>query len=496
MRSARLGFGFEPHVVATQAHVLSMRLEPEAEGHHVAPHGESARPAQAGRTRFTLGAIVRGHRAALEAAHPLTPMQKRVLTDIAQCRTAALGGHLDVCLCCGYERPAYNSCRNRHCPTCQALAAETWIDKRSERLLDLGHFHVVFTLPAQLRPLAKYAPEAVYEALFEGVRCSLLELGHERFDATLGATLVLHTWRRDLRFHPHVHAIVTAGGLRRDDQRFHHRPRYLFHVKKVLGPVFRGKVLHALSRAYAGGAFAGFDAFQDPAAFGGLVAKLSELSWNVYAKAPFEKSKHVLKYLGRYTHRVGIANSRLLDVTDEHVVFRTKGGGTETTTPVEFLYRFVQHVLPPGFHKIRHIGLYASPARLALARELLPAPVPSTPPSRPSWEQRLAELTGRDVRQCPVCDELLHRVPLPAQARGPPRRNGRPNGSPIAPRSSGLRRRVARQRAHALAPCHRTPSSLPLRTRSAPSAHAQPVRGASQGASRPPFGTCRRAKNA
>ena len=378
----------------------------------------TAAPAQAGRARFDIGAIVLAHRAELEAEHVLTGRQKRVLTDLERCRTAALGGHLDVCSC-GYEQPAYNSCRNRHCPKCQALAAEVWIDKRSERLLDVGHFHVVFTLPSELRALARHAPEVVYEALFEAVKNTLLELGHERFDAMLGATLVLHTWTRELRFHPHVHAIVTAGGLMRDGQRFHHSPRYLFPVKEVMGPVFRGKVLHALSRAHAKGAFASFDPFQDPAAFGRLVAKLAKLSWNVYAKAPFKKSQHVLAYLGRYTHRVGIANSRLLDVTDKHVVFRTKGDGTATVTPVEFLHRFVQHVLPHGFHKIRHIGLYASPPRLALARERLGMPAP-TPRSRRSWEERLRALTGRDVRQCPRCGGTLVRQALPPLARSPP----------------------------------------------------------------------------
>jgi hypothetical protein len=414
-----LGFGFEPRVVPTDTRELRMRLEPEAECHRVAPHGESACPAQVERTRHDLGAIVRRHRAEFEAAHPLTPAQKRVLTDIAKCRTAALGGHLDVCLACGYERPAYNSCRNRHCPLCQALAAEAWIDKRSEHLLDVGHFHVVFTLPAQLRPLAKHAPEGVYEALFEAARCTLLELGHERFDAQLGATLVLHTWTRDLRFHPHVHAIVTAGGLLRDGQRFHHSPRYLFPVKKVMGPVFRGKVLHVLSRAYAKGAFAGFAPFQDPAAFGRLVAKLAKLKWNVYAKAPFKKSQHVLAYLGRYTHRVGIANSRLLDVTDEHVVFRTKGDATETVTPVAFLHRFVQHVLPNGFHKIRHIGLYASPRKLDVARALLGMPRWVPQPTL-SWHQKLLELTGRDVRLCPRCLAPLLQLPLLPEERAPP----------------------------------------------------------------------------
>jgi hypothetical protein len=415
----------------------------------------TASPAQAGRARFDIAAIVRAHRAQLEAEHPLTCQQKRVLTDIAQCRTAALGGHLDICLSCGYEHPSYNSCRNRHCPKCQSLAAEVWIDKRRERLLDIGHFHVVFTLPAELRPLAKHAPGTVFNALFCAAKDTLLELGHARFDATLGATLVLHTWTRDLRFHPHVHAIVTAGGLVRGGWHFYRctgrNRRYLFPVK-TMGKLLRGKVLAALSLAYAKGAFASYDDFHDPAAFPRFVAKLAKRSWNVYAKAPFKKSEHVLAYLGRYTHRVGIANSRLLDVTDSRVVFRTKGEGTETLEPVAFLRRFVQHVLPDGFHKIRHIGLYApaSHERLALARALLGMAIPAPRP-RLSWDQRLLALTGRDVGRCPVCHAPLVRmalpppavalppaaVSLPPPARGPPdpattgRRNRRP--IPCAP---------------------------------------------------------------
>ncbi len=406
----------------------------------------SVGPARAGRTRYDIGAIVRDHRAALEASHRLAPAQKRVLTDMEQCRTSVLGGHLEVCLVCGYEQPSYNSCRNRHCPKCQALAAEAWIERRRERLLDVGHFHVVFTLPSELRPLAKHAPAVVYGALFRAVTSTLLELGEERFDAMLGATLVLHTWRRDLGFHPHVHAIVTAGGLVRDGQRFHHSPRYLFPVK-VMGLLLRGKVLGALSRAYAAGTFASFPAFKDPAAFARLVAKLAKLSWNVYAKAPFKKSQHVLAYLGRYTHRVGIANSRLLDVTHDHVTFCTKGRGTATVTPVEFLWRFVQHVLPDRFHKIRHIGLYASPVRLALARERLTMPAAPASHSPPSWEQRLCTLTGRDVRCCPVCAALLVRVPLPPHARGPPPDHGEQRlSSNTDPPPCGPRRCVASRR--------------------------------------------------
>ncbi len=337
-----------------------------------------------GRTKYDACDIVRAHRAELEATHPLTRGERRVLTDMGQCRTDALGGHLDQCPCCGYEKPSYNSCRNRHCPKCGALAQERWIAKRAERLLGVGHFHVVFTLPSQLRPLASSTPRVVFDALFHAAGATLIELGETRLRATLGATLVLHTWARDLTFHPHVHAIVTAGGLALDGQSFRHAPKnYLFPVKKVMGTLLRGKVLATLSHAYAAGAFAHVDAFRDPYAFPRLMAKLAKLSWNVHVKAPFGKSKHVLAYLGRYTHRVGIANSRLLDVTDTRVVFRTRGDDTETVHPVEFLRRLVQHVLPDRFHKIRHVGLYHSP-QLATARARLGTRPPPPKRARPS----------------------------------------------------------------------------------------------------------------
>ncbi len=364
--------------------------------------------------------MVRDHRDELELLHPLTCPQKRVLTDMEQCRTPALGGHVDSCPHCGFEQPSYNSCRNRHCPKCQALAQERWIARRSERLLDVGHFHVVFTLPSQLRFLAQLAPREVFGALFHAAADTLLELGESRLAATLGATLVLHTWTRELTFHPHVHAIVTAGGLALEGTRFRRSSRrYLFPVKRVMSPVFRGKFLALLGQAYAAGAFAHVDTFRDPSAFARLVARVAKLSWNVYAKAPFGCAKHVVDFLGRFTHRVGIAISRLLEVTDTRFVFRTRGNDTETVTPVEFLWRFVQHVLPEGFHKIRHVGLYGSPVKLAAARELL-GMAPAAPTPRVSWQQKLLELTGRDARLCPCCATPLVTLSLPRVARAPP----------------------------------------------------------------------------
>ena len=369
-----------------------------------------ARSATAG--RFDFADIVRGHRAQIESR--LSPAQKRVLTDIAQCRTAALGGHLDQCDTCGYEHPSYNSCRNRHCPKCQALAQEEWIEERRERLLDERHFHVVFTMPQELRPLARFVPRVVFEALFSAAQRTLIEFGQRRLSATLGATLVLHTWTRDLRFHPHVHAIVTGGGLSLDGQRWcHARQRFLFPVR-AMGRVLRAKVMAKLSDAHARGHLAGFDAFLDPRAFPLLMHKIAKLDWNVYAKASFRKADHVVRYLGRYTHRVGLANSRLLQVTDTTVTLRTRGTDSVTLTPVDFLLRFVQHVLPDRFHKIRHIGLYAPGCarKLAQARQALNS-TDAPPRARPTWRERVQMLLGRDVLRCPRCASPLRTTPLP-----------------------------------------------------------------------------------
>lgn len=279
--------------------------------------------------RFELADIVRAQRAALEARQILSPEQRRVLTDVAQCRTAALGGHLDVCGQCGYEHPSYNSCRDRHCPKCQALAQQNWIDARRARLVDAPHFHVVFTLPAALRPLAAFAPRVVHSVLFQCAAATLRDFGHSRLGATLGATLVLHTWTKELAFHPHVHAIVTAGGLCEDDRWVSSRRDFLFPVK-AMSRVFRGKTRDALRRACQQGAFRGFGDFRDPEAFDRLLNRIGAQDWYVYAKRSFARAKYVLEYLGRYTHRVALSNSRLLSVDGDRVTIRTRGEGRAT----------------------------------------------------------------------------------------------------------------------------------------------------------------------
>jgi len=360
---------------------------------------------------------------------PLTLAQRKVLSAMALCRTAALGGHLDVCRSCGFERPAYNSCRNRHCPKCQALRQETWIAARTERLLPVRHFHVVFTLPSELRALGQRYPREVFGALFSAASETLLQLGDSRLDARLGITMVLHTWTRELRFHPHVHALVTAGGLATDGSHWvPSNPKYLFPVESM-GALLRGKMLASLRALHARGVFDSFEDFADPEGFARLMCKLARAKrWIVYAKKPFKRVDHVLKYLGRYTHRVGIANSRLVNVQDHAVTFRTKNGKTVTVTPVEFLRRFLQHVLPDGFHKIRHYGLYAGAAqdaRHAAHEHLAPASTSSTDvniDANLAWPEQLRRLTGRDVHRCPGCGDHLEHRPLPATlSRAPPR---------------------------------------------------------------------------
>lgn len=365
-----------------------------------------AAEASAARPALEVAEIVRDFGEAYRRLYRLTPEQAEVLRAIVACRTSALGGHLDTCDTCDFSQPSYNSCRNRHCPKCQGAAQSTWIDERASRLLPVGHFHVVFTVPDVLHRLAAFRREEIFSALFSAASETLLELGFSRLGADLGFTMVLHTWTRDLRFHPHVHAIVSAGGLSTDGARWLAYPRFLLPAR-VLGALFRGKMLDILRRLYARRAFDGFDAFRDPGVFGRMMAKLANKRWVAYAKRPFGRAEHVLAYLGRYTHRVGISNHRLLARHGDLITFATKNGQTATVTGVEFLKRFVQHVLPKRFVKIRHYGLYASShvsTSLVRARELIDASSPlSLPENDPSASRSEALSATTEHSRCPHC---------------------------------------------------------------------------------------------
>jgi predicted RNA-binding Zn-ribbon protein involved in translation (DUF1610 family) len=386
------------------------------------------------RPPLELADVVRHVGDSFRRGRALSREQKRALSDIVRCRTAELGGHKDVCQTCGFERPAYNSCRNRHCPKCQALEAARWLERRRARILPVHYFHVVFTLPAELRPLARAHRELVFDAMFAAAGAALGELGRDprRIGGELGVTAVLHTWTRQLEFHPHIHCVVTGGGLSLDGERWiATRSDFLLPVR-VLGALFRGKVLAALGAARAKGELR----VTDRVAWQRLIDKLYRLRWNTYVKPPFGGPEQVFAYLGRYTHRVAISNHRLLSFDEHGVRFRTRGDRHAILSADEFVARFVEHVLPPGFVKIRHYGLHSAShatTRLEQARALLCAASPSAAINVPrshdiepsDWRDLARELTDVDLTRCPNCGQAtMVRVALLAvdalRARAPP----------------------------------------------------------------------------
>lgn len=386
-----------------------------------------------------MGAIARAHGEAFKKQHALPEAQRKVLRDVSACRTEVLGGRVDVCAKCGDERVAFNSCRNRHCPACQALTQARWIEGRMARLLPTDYFHVVFTIPDDLLAgISRRNRQLFFDAMFAAGSQTLLELGkdEERLGAQLGLTAVLHTWTRDLRWHPHLHCIVTGGGLTHDGTQWKSSKRdYLFPVR-VLSALFRGKLVAALDAAHNAGRLVldGVDGFggagpQRALAWKRLRRKLYRTKWVSYAKAPFAGPESVYQYLGRYTHRVGLSNHRLISATDEGVTFRTRGEQTVTLHPHEFLRRFLLHVLPPGFVKLRHYGLLAAGnvnTKLPAAHALLQAKATSLPPkpnagASPTptdakeplgWRELLLRLTGRDVTRCQKCGGAILSRPL------------------------------------------------------------------------------------
>jgi Putative transposase/Transposase zinc-binding domain len=367
-----------------------------------------------------LADIVREYRQAYEQTHILSPTERAALDAIERCRTAKLGGHVDVCLDCGGRRPSYNSCHNRHCPTCPAVPQARWIAGRLQRVLPVHYFHVVFTLPAELRGVANVNRELVYDLLFRCGSETLLEFGRDpkRIGGELGVTAVLHTWSRTLEYHPHLHCIVTGGALSLDGNRWiAARPNYLF-PQEALAIVFRGKLLDALEQVQRTGKLR----VSDPKRFASTVAALYRKDWNVYCKRPFGGPEQVIKYLGQYTHRVAISNQRLLAIDEHGVTFRTKSGKKVTVDGVTFVSRWCKHVLPRGYVKIRHFGLMSSShatTRLEVARALLEAQLQGSSaslvtPNAPilvektlsrdaKWRDIILTLNGVDLGACPYC---------------------------------------------------------------------------------------------
>ena len=343
------------------------------------------------RPALEVAAILRGHGAAWRHANHghVSLEQLKVMSAIERCRTAALGGHVARCEneACGHTLISYNSCRNRHCPKCQGAAARKWLAAREAELLPVGYFHVVYTLPAELRDVAYQNKRVIYDLLMKAAAETTLAIAADpkRLGAKLGITAVLHTWGSAMTHHPHVHMIVPGGGLSDDGSRWISSPsNFLVHVN-VLARLFRGKLLAMLTQAHVEGRLQFFNTHAqlgDNTAFKRFLAPLRHIKWVVYCKDPFAGPQQVLRYLSRYTHRVAISNRRLLAADDGGVAFRWKdyridGPGrwkTMTLEVGEFIRRFLMHVLPKGFHRIRHYGLFANGNRaesIAKARQLL-----------------------------------------------------------------------------------------------------------------------------
>jgi hypothetical protein len=321
--------------------------------------------------------------------HSISYQMLKVYRAVLACRTASLGGHLDVCSQCGFETGiSFNSCRNRHCPKCQARAREQWLEARQQELLPTGYFHVVFTVPHELNVFALTSPRQFYDLLFSSASETLIEVARnpERLGADIGVLAILHTWGQNLLLHPHIHCVVPAGGLSPDRTRWIGTPQRFLLPLPILRRVFRGKFLAGLRRLYRKGQLrceGPAAEYKDGNKFSRLLGPLYRERWVVYAKKAMGGPQQVLRYLGRYTHRIAISNHRLLAFDGEHVTFRWKDyahGGKQRTmklTACEFLRRFFLHVLPRGFVRIRHYGLLANRFRkqnLALARQLLAEP--------------------------------------------------------------------------------------------------------------------------
>src|SRR5512139_1007863 len=400
-------------------------------------------PSIGSRTRLSLEVmdIFRLHGEQYKNHYPLSREQRKAMADITRCRTASLGGHVDVCdQNCGFARISYNSCRNRHCPKCQSLSQAKWLQGRKQRLLPTHCFHIVVTLPHELNPLILQNKELLYDLFFQATSQALrdLALGYPRLKALLGFTAVLHTWNQDLQLHPHLHLVVTGGGINPSGDRWVcSKDNFLLPVK-ALSQVVRGKFLDALQEASRQGKlfFRGTtQSLKEETAFDRFLKKLRRQKWVVYSKEPFGGPQQVYTYVSRYTHRVAISNHRLLSCQNGQVTFNARDNNNPqkprqvTLSALEFIRRFLLHVLPSGFVKIRHYGLLApcnAKTRVEKARALilqmdLPGGNQQTVAKQcgtgesisQTWQELLHQLTGQDLRMCPQCKiGILIRRPL------------------------------------------------------------------------------------
>ena len=352
--------------------------------------------------RYEVADVLRDHAQGLR----LTAPQARAVHDIVACRTERLGGHLEVCPDCGFSRGSYNSCRNRHCPKCQILKQALWAEAQEALLLPTSYFQLVFTLPAQLHAFFRRAPEVCLRLFFEAVSETLADVARTKLEATIGFTLVLHTWNQQLGFHPHLHCVVPAGGLALDGSRWIPTSRRFFLPVKPLRKLFRGRLLAKLERALRAAEILG-QLDEDL-----TLLRRTPKTWHVYAKPPLAGPAHVVRYLSRYVHRIALANSRIANYDGHSVTFRykdrTDGNVTKhrTVSGPDFARLFLQHVLPPRFVRIRHYGLLAARKRLDLARcrALLGAPPATKPDKDANWALAFERLFGTNPLRCPACN--------------------------------------------------------------------------------------------
>jgi hypothetical protein len=374
------------------------------------------------RPQFEVADIFRRYGADYRLQHgaSLSVAQRRVMTAIEVCRTAVLGGHLEQCDRCGHERNAYNSCANRHCPKCQSLARAEWLENRRTELLNTQYFHVVFTVPEQIARIAYQNKKVVYGILFHATAETLRTIAADpkHLGAEIGFFAVLHSWGANLLHHPHLHCVVPGGGLSPDGtQWISCRPRFFLPVR-VLSRLFRRLFLEYLIKAFDAGKlqfFSSLEPLRERRAFLRHLAPTRATKWVVYAKRPFAGPEQVLDYVGRYTHRVAISNNRLLDIDHGTITFRFKDyrhdGQQKTMTldAEEFIRRFLLHVLPDGFQRIRYYGFLGNRYReekLARCRQLLGMPAcPPTSEESQDYRDRYEELTGCSLRECPVCHQ-------------------------------------------------------------------------------------------
>ncbi len=360
--------------------------------------------------RLELADVFRAHG---DQLGDLSSQQRRAVRAIMRCRTAALGGHVQECDTCGHQEIRYNSCRDRHCPKCQSLDKARWVEARQKDVLPVEYHHVVFTIPEELHPLFLSNPRVAYNILFSSVSQTLSEVAANprNLGARIGFTAVLHTWTQKLLFHPHIHAVVPGGGPSLAGDRWVSAKPGFFLPVRVLSIVFRGKLLSALEAASASGDLRA----PKGCAVSTLLGQASRKNWVVYSKPPVAGANQVIDYLARYTHRIALSNDRLVEMKDGQVTFRWKdrAHGNQkklmTLGAVEFLKRFLLHVLPSGLVRIRHYGFLANAVRrreILRSRDLLSLPAPSTSNEQArseTWQETLLRLTRRDLTRCPQC---------------------------------------------------------------------------------------------